>query len=129
MGKGAAAQTMVAARPVQSNMLSEADTIKVVSADTLKRLPVYAGDVLTLNERLARYVQFVASLERQNQANAGPLAACAREMYPFHASSLPPTPSDFHIRATHSCVLHATKHVGAPCPSHSHRVVAAHGRS
>ena len=43
------------------------DSLKLVPADMLDRLPAYAGDMLGLNERLARYVQFVASLERQNQ--------------------------------------------------------------
>ena len=46
----------------------DVEALKLVPADMLDRLPTYAGEVLGLNERLARYVQFVASLERQNQA-------------------------------------------------------------
>ena len=48
---------------------SDVEALKLVPADMLDRLPTYAGEVLGLNERLARYVQFVASLERQNQAS------------------------------------------------------------
>ncbi|KAL1508067.1 hypothetical protein AB1Y20_007663 [Prymnesium parvum] len=46
---------------------TDGDGLKMIPADMLERLPAYAGEVLGLNERLARYVQFVASLERQNQ--------------------------------------------------------------
>ena len=45
----------------------DVEALKLVPADMLDRLPTYAGEVLGLNERLARYVQFVASLERQTR--------------------------------------------------------------
>jgi len=65
---------------------SAMDTLKLVPADMLKRLPTYAGEVLNLNERLARYVQFVASLERQNQELTDKVASLQEELRKCHAS-------------------------------------------
>jgi hypothetical protein len=50
--------------------MPDVNSLKLVPAEEISRLPAYAGEVLNQNERLARYMQFVASLERQNQVPA-----------------------------------------------------------
>ena len=60
-------ETMASRVPLRAPELPSMAHLKLVPSEMVDRIPRYAHDVLGLNERLARYVQFVASLEQQNQ--------------------------------------------------------------